>query len=251
VHQSANGSSRGEECGVEDHSHLRIEQLYMGPVVGLSAGAQRGKAGENGIGQAKEMESDVDEMGAEIVPESGAGTGVFAPALTDERTEAVLVSFKVCDSAEAAGCENGFRCEDVALPAAVLKDGQEPVVLARNLDELTSFSEIEGERFVDDDMLSRPKRGGGKREVAVVRTGDDDQVHVRMCGCFHERADSHVWEIREHVVGSAGADNGELKSRNRTDERSVKGFADVAVADEADANRSRGRRGCHESAFPE
>jgi hypothetical protein len=124
-------------------------------------------------------------------------------------------------------------------------------VRSRDLDELTSLGEIEGEGLVDDDMLSRLERCRREREVAVVRTGNHDQVHIGMCYRFHGRTDSHIGEVRENMVWSAGSDDGELKARNGADERSVKRFADVAIADEGDANRGRERRICHESAFPE
>jgi hypothetical protein len=196
------------------------------------------------------VKSDVDEMRTEIEPETGSRTGIFAPALTDERTEAIHVGFEVSDFAEASGLEDGFSGEDVAFPSAVLKDGEKPVLFACDPDELTGLGEVEGEGFVDNNMLACPKRGCGEREVTLIRAGNDDQVHAGVRRCFHERTDGDAGEVREHALRSAGADNGELKPRNGANKRGMKGLANVAIADKADANRS-GEGISHESAFPE
>jgi len=142
---------------------------------------------------------------------------------------------------KAARFEDGFGGEDVALPAAILKDREEPVVLARDADELPRLGEVKGEGLIYDDVFACAQRGSGEREVAVVRAGDDDQVHIGVRRRFNGWADGDTREVREHLFRLAGADDSELKPRNGADEGSVKCLADVAVADEADANRG-GRR---------
>src|SRR6516225_3312616 len=122
------------------------------------------------------MQRQVDEVWAEIEPEAGAGARFFSPALADKRAEAVHVGLEVHDLAENSGGEDGLRGENIALPAAVLKDGEEALVFAGDADKLTSLGEIEGEGFVDDDVLSCAERSGGEREVAVVGSSNDDEV---------------------------------------------------------------------------
>ena len=115
VEDGAGGASGGEQGGVEDDAEavragglVLIVELDMGPVVGLAAGAEGGEAGGDGVGEAEEVQGQVDEVGAEIEPEAGSGAGVFAPALADVGAETVHVALVVGDGAEGAGVEDSF-----------------------------------------------------------------------------------------------------------------------------------------------
>jgi hypothetical protein len=183
------------------------------------------------------VKRDVDEMRPEIEPETGSRSGIFAPTLTDERTEAIHVRLEVRDFAEASGLEDGFGGEDVAFPSAVLKDGEKSVLFACDPDELTGLGEVEGEGLVDNNVLACPEGGCGEREVTLIRGGNDDQIHAGVRRCFHERTDGDSGEVREYALRPAGANNNELKPRNGANKRGMKGLANVAIADKADADR--------------
>jgi hypothetical protein len=146
------------------------------------------------------------------------------------------VGFEVGDLPERAGLNDGFGGEDVAVPAAVLEDGENAVVLAGECDQLPCLGEIEGERLVDDDVLASFDGGFSKREVAVVGTGDDDEIEAGMGGCLRGRENLDFGEVSEDTLGPAGAYDGEFESVSGAEQGSVEGLASVAVPNEASAD---------------
>jgi hypothetical protein len=53
---------------------------------------------------------------------------------------------------------------------------------------------------------------------------------------FHGREDLDTWEVGQDTLRPAGADDGEFESGRGAEQGSVKGFASIAVPDEADAD---------------
>ncbi len=93
---------------MQDDAEAVVVQLDMGPVVGLAAFAQGGKAGAYGVGQTEEIDRQIDQVGAQIEPQTGAGTGIFAPTFAHDGTIAIHVALEVGDLAELAGFEDGL-----------------------------------------------------------------------------------------------------------------------------------------------
>jgi hypothetical protein len=218
----------------------------VSPVVRLAAGTQGGNAGEHGVRKTEEMQGQIDEMRAQVKPEASARTGIFAPALTDERAKTVHMSLEVDDFAEDPGGEDVLRGKNVALPATILKDGEQTIFLASYPDKLTRFGKVEGERLVDDDVLTCAQRGGSEREVTVVWSCDDDKIEVWVNRRVFCRTDGGIGKVGEHALRAAGADDREMEAFDGTNQRSVKGLAGIAIAKEADAKgmRRSGRHSC-------
>jgi len=120
-----------------------------------------------------------------------------------------------------------------------LKDGEEAFVFMRNADEFSRLRKVKSERFVDDNVLACSKCCSSEREVALVWGSDDDEIDARMrCGLFGGD-DADIGKVRQNSVRAARANDDQIDVWDRTEQRSMKGLAGVAVPYEAGANGSR------------
>src|SRR5258708_33726249 len=100
-------------------------------------------------------------MGTEIEPQSCTGPRVLAPALAYVGAKTVHVALIVRDFAKHARLQDRLGGKHFTVPAPVVKDREQPLVLLCNLGEGASFGEGDGEGLVDDDVLPCPKAGSG------------------------------------------------------------------------------------------
>jgi hypothetical protein len=145
VRARAAGEHGGAEVGAESWIVKGdIEGVICGGVVALEA-----DVGANGFGSTKEDNGLVDEMRAEIEEDAGAGSGLFAPGSGAELgTEAVEVRLVGDDAAQLSGGDELLQGFEVAIPAAVLVDGEQAAFPRGQLGDLGGFGVGQGEGFV-------------------------------------------------------------------------------------------------------
>jgi hypothetical protein len=106
VEESARESPGRKKSGVEDGSHLGIDQLDVRPIVRPSAGTKCSEGREDCIGESEEVDSEIDEVRAEIEPKPSTWSRIFTPALANEWAEAIHVRLEVHYLAKRAGGED-------------------------------------------------------------------------------------------------------------------------------------------------
>ena len=134
--------------------------------------------------------------------------------------------------------------QEVAVPAAVLKDGQHQPALTRCLDELPSLVGGRCERLVDNDRKPDLEGGECERDMNAVRRRDDDELEPSCMrpDLFGLVEDRHLGVLAERLGATflvPGHDGGQLEARRRVDERRVEEPAREAVAQ----NRNAANRG--------
>src|SRR5580704_6594034 len=75
---------------------------------------------------AEQLQRLVYKMRAEIEPNAAAGPGLFPPALARFGSIAVVVRFEMGDLAERTVAKHFAQSEKIRIPAAILKDGEQP-----------------------------------------------------------------------------------------------------------------------------
>src|ERR1700678_2403246 len=75
--------------------------------------------------RAEQLQNLIDEMRAEVVPDTAAGTGLFAPTLARLRAITVIVRFEKSDVAQGAFGNEFSQSEVIAVPATALKSGEQ------------------------------------------------------------------------------------------------------------------------------
>jgi hypothetical protein len=111
-----------------------------------------------------------------------------------------------------------------------MKDGQNPVVLLCNLRERTSFRKSHGKGLIDDDILPCAQSGGSERKMALIGTGDHDQIDIRMGRHFPGGTDEDAGILGLHYLSLAGPYDIQRQARHRLDQWSMEGFSGKAVA---------------------
>ena len=179
VKGEARGLGGGERGGVEGDAQAVVAHEGMEAVVGGGAVALNGEVEEDGLGRAEELEHLVDQVGAEVVPQSGARACAVAPAVGDLGTKAVHAGFELNRHADGAGGKTWRRARKSASQRRFWNTERTRPRWRRGPGGF-GLSHGEGERLVDHDMLTRCQRLGGQRGVSIVGGGDDDEVDGRV-----------------------------------------------------------------------
>src|SRR4030088_2614258 len=109
-------------------------------------------------------------MRAEVVEESCARAGNFAPPVTDLRPKAVEAGFEHNNSSHEILPYCVLDGEKIAVPAPVLEYRQEDFLLSRDSREISCFTESNGERLVHHDVAAGAHRQLGEWRVGFVGT---------------------------------------------------------------------------------
>lgn len=128
--------------------------------------------------------------------------------------------------------------EIVAVPAAVMEDGEQTLFLLRQGDQLPGLLHIEGKGLIHHHMFAGVQRQTCQRGVRGVRRGDDHQVNVRMLDRSFRGGDHRdVRQVAFDLLFIAGSDERQVQPRHRTDKRRVEGLTDESVANQGDIYR--------------
>src|ERR1700726_4091786 len=116
-------------------------------------------------------------MRSNIKKYSRSGARALAPgARTKLRTKAVVIRFKANDAAQRTDRDELHDSLKIAIVAAILVNGEHAALLLCKLNKSDRFFESGGEGFVDQYIASVGKTLLGKREVRIVRCGNDHQA---------------------------------------------------------------------------
>ncbi len=148
----------------------------MEVVIRQGAGALLGQIRLQPVRLTEQLQRLIEDMGAEIKPEAGARATRFAPALTHLGTIAIKVGFELGNLAERPLSQQAAYGEKVPVPAPVVEDAEQSLLLLRQLDQRLRLDQIQGERLVDHYVLASQQRLAGDGGMGVVGSGDHHQV---------------------------------------------------------------------------
>ena len=126
----------------------------MCPVVNFRAVTQRGDIALYRLWQSKELQRLVNQVRPQIKPQTTTGHVLLSPAHAHFRAETVNVRLKVFDLAKGSLLNNLLNAEEVAVPAAVMEDGEQQLLLLRQGNQVAGFLHVECERFVHDHVFA-------------------------------------------------------------------------------------------------
>ena len=153
------------------------------------------------------------------------------------RPVTIEVRFEMGYVAECAAREEIGETEKVAVPSAVLEHREHAVQALRERCDLPRALERRRHRLLDHDMFTRSQRHRRNRDMSVVRCRDHHELHRRQrAGFFRRRDDRDAGQVGADAFGTAGADDRQLETRRRTNQRRVKNSTRVAVADQRDTD---------------
>ncbi len=148
------------------------------------------------------------------------------------------MGLKMFHRADDALLNNLTDPEIVAVPAAVMEDGEQALFLLRQGDQLPGLLHIKGKGFVHHHMLAGVQRQAGQRRVRGVGGGDDHQIDIRMLDRRFRGGDHRdVRQVAFDFFFITRGDEGQVQARHRTDKRRVEGLTDEAIANQGDIYR--------------
>src|SRR3954463_5302150 len=96
------------------------------------------------------------------------------------------------DVAEHACVQDCPGGKNLTLPAPIMKDRKNPLVLPSDLRKASRFRQSHGEGFIDDYILPCTESGGGERKMTFIGTGDHDQIDVGIRRHLRSRTDQNA-----------------------------------------------------------
>ncbi len=97
----------------------------MSPIVRPTAGALMCEVGLNSIGEAKKLQSLIDQMRSQVEPDAAAGSSVLTPAVMYLRSESVDAGLEMNDRTNHSLLDSLTDSEKIAVPAAIVKHRQD------------------------------------------------------------------------------------------------------------------------------
>ncbi len=215
-----------------------------GRILDLAAGPAPVHLGEHPASPAEQDQALVHEVRPEIAMRAPGLLGGLAPLVADD-APSLEPRLEAVDLAEGARREQRPHRQEVAVPAPVLVDGQDPPGAFGGLEQRLGFRDVHRDRLVDDDVPPGLERADPDRDVGPVRGHDHD--HLDVAG-VEELVDGRD-DRRSGVLGGRlrlplrvrGGDGGQPQPVDRVDVRRMEQAAGQPVADHADADRARRR----------
>src|SRR5439155_950357 len=233
----------GPRCG-RQHSrpqqrpHVGIVQRDIERVVYGGAVALDADVGGDRLRNAEQDQRLIEQVGAQVEPESGAGVRLFPPRARPELgTEAVEAGFADRRPAEHAVRQEFSQCYEVSHVAAVLVGRYHTSFRGPELHELFGLRNGCRKRLIDDDVASGQEALLGDRMMRRVRGGDDDQVDGPGEQLI-DAADEFDVCIARVCRAAALDDGGEVEAVDRANDGGVKYLAREAETDESDVEHT-------------
>src|SRR5437762_3187014 len=143
-------------------------------------------------------------MRAEVIEKPGAGPGNFAPSHTNLGAIAVDARLEQHDFTDKVFSNRILDSEEIAVPAPVLKYGEQDVALFRDGREMPCLFDGDREGLVDDHVATGAHHRFCQRRVRIVRTRYYDEVDLGMHRQrFWIRHDVYARQHRYHIRGAA------------------------------------------------
>jgi hypothetical protein len=129
--------------------------------------------------------------------------------------------------------ENLAQREEVRIPSATLKNGEEPPMLGSERYELGGIIGRDREWLVDDNMFSRRQGFASEFEMRGIRRGDYDQINFRQSESFvGTRQHSDVVVLPDFRT-VARNNMGELQAGHVREQRGMKGLTGKSVSEQS------------------
>ena len=169
-------------------------------------------------------------MRAQVEQQAAATRSLFAPPLTNAGPEAVEMRFVLRDASQIAAREQVAYGHEIAVPATVVKRGEQPAAGERDVGERVGVGGAQRDRLIDDHMLAGLERAPREVEVRVVRCRDHDAVDLVERQQRVEIGDRfRVRIVGQCALGLAGRDGRDTRATAVLDYRRMKGRSSEPV----------------------
>ena len=193
----------------------------------------------------EELHRLVDKVAAQVVERPARLLGPFPPA-GDLGQMAPESRFDAVDGTEQTVADELPHGQEVAVPAAVLVDAQEPAAAERGVGEACRLRGAPGDRLVHNDVLAGLERGDPQRHVPLVRGHHHDQLD----GAFAEERRGVVDDACPGVLAPRrlgpprvpGHDAEDPEALDGPKQRGVEAPSGESVAEQTDADHSGNSR---------
>src|SRR6266478_4733178 len=144
-------------------------------------------------------------MRAEVIEESRARAGDFAPPVTDFGPITIDAGFEQNDAPGEILAYRVLDGEKIAVPAPVLEHGEHDVLLPRDGREMPRLLDSNCEWLVDHHIASGTHRQLRERRVRFIGARDYDEVYIRVRReRFRIGHDLDIRKDARHISRTAG-----------------------------------------------
>ena len=140
---------------MQDGATLTEVQDDVRPIRRLGAGALAGERGGHRVRQTEQQQRLIHQVRPQIKPDPRALSRLFAPAGTHLGPVPVEMRLHMHRIARGAARKHGLHGKEIAVPATILKDGQQPPSLSRHAGQMPRLHQCGREGLVNDHVLAR------------------------------------------------------------------------------------------------
>ena len=245
--QPRTGPRRDQRCPQPRADPVRVIDRDERRILDAAAGTASIHLREHPAGRSEQQQALIHEMRAEIAMRPAGLVGLLAPLLAD-RAPPLEAGLEAVDRAESPLVEQCSDGLEVAVPAPVLVDGQDPARAFGRLDQRLGLRHVHRDRLVDHDVPPGVERADADRDVGPVRRRDDDHLDLAGVEQLVDRAD----DPGPRMLGGGARlatrvgrrDRGQPQPIHPVDVRGMEQSPGQPVADHADTDRARC---CHRS----
>ncbi|MNO85239.1 hypothetical protein D3C76_766050 [compost metagenome] len=229
MNDEARHDGRDQATAVQHDPHFAIAQHHVEVVIAQGAGALGGQVRLDPVRLTEQLQRLIQDVGTEIEPEPGTRAARLAPALTHLGAVTIKVRFKLGDLAQRPFRQQAAYREEVSVPAPVVEDAEQPLLLLGQLDERLGFGQIQRERLVDHHVLARQQSLTGDGGMGIVRGRYHHQIDRAVGQHLVQGADLAARQLGLHLGGITAHHPAQGKPRGAGQEGGVEGLSCKAV----------------------
>ena len=226
----ARHGGRDQTAAVQYHPKRAVAQHHVEVVIAQCPRALGGQIRLDPVRLAEKLQRLVQDVGTEIEPEPGTRAARLAPALTDFGAVAIEMGFKLGDLAQRPFRHQAAYREEVPVPASVVEDAEQPLLLLGQLDERLGFGQIQRERLVDHHVLARQQCLTGYGGMGIVGGRYHHQIDSAVGQHLVQRADAAAGQLGLYLGGIPAHHPAQGKPGSAGQEGGVEGLACKAIA---------------------
>jgi hypothetical protein len=185
---------------------------------------QQGQIGADGLRQAKQHQRLIDQMRAQILPDTSAA--LILPTGADPDAQPVKMAVEFDDIAKLPAFDQVLQSQEIGIPPSVVKNRQQRTALPCPFGNTPGFGQRRGKRLVDHDMLACLDGGEGLFSMEMIGRGQHNQCHRRIgqhLGIVHAGGGSRIAGV--HLVMSRSHDGAQVQTVGMRDQRGMKRLA--------------------------
>ena len=208
-------------------------QLHLCIIHRPAAGAQRAAVARHRLRHPEQRQRLIEQMRAEVVPNTRADAGILAPAVAHFGAEAVPARLKKAQRTQLAARQERLQRQKITVPAAVMKDRKQPPGAFCPRHQLAPLGDRVHHRLFQHDVPPGGEALRSEGKMHRIRRGNDDQLRIGLRQ--HRR---RIGELRHGNIRlrAAAHQRGEAEIGARGNQRQMKGAGGHTTANDRDGN---------------